>query len=168
MKKNHFFTRRDFLHRTAAIGAAISIPSIVPSTVFGANAPSNRITMGMVGMGLQMGGHLRGMLSRRDVQVVAVCDVDQYKRESAKQSVESSYGTNTASGTYKGCEAYNEYEKYALENRTDQLTSEFLVRSGISGVRYPTGTLSGVTDSPYYNYTVFDEDVIDIIQRMSR
>ncbi len=76
MKKNHFLTRRDFLHNAAAIGAAISIPSIVPSTVFGANAPSNRITMGMIGMGGQMGGHLRFMLSRHDVQVVAVCDVD--------------------------------------------------------------------------------------------
>jgi predicted dehydrogenase len=110
MKKNHFLTRRDFLHGAAAIGAAVSFPSIVPSTVFGANAPSNRITMGMIGMGGQMGGHLNGMLSRRDVQVVAVCDVDRSKRESAKNSVERSYAQNIASGTYKGCDAYNEYE----------------------------------------------------------
>ena len=110
MKKNHFLTRRDFIRGTAAVGAAISFPSIVPSTVFGANAPSNRITMGMVGMGGQMGGHLRNMLSQRNVQVVAVCDVDRNKRESAKNSVERSYAQNIASGTYKGCDAYNEYE----------------------------------------------------------
>lgn len=110
MKKKHFLTRRDFLHKTAAIGAAVSIPSIVPSTVFGANAPSNRITMGMIGMGGQMGGHLRFMLSRKDVQVVAVCDVYQDKRENAKSQVERSYAQNNESGTYKGCDAYNEYE----------------------------------------------------------
>jgi hypothetical protein len=109
MKNNHLLSRRDFLHGAAAIGAAISFPSIVPSTVFGANAPSNRITMAMVGMGGQMGGHLRGMLSRREVQVVAVCDVDRAKRESAKSNVERTYSQNTAGGTYKGCDAYNEY-----------------------------------------------------------
>ena len=111
MKKNQFLTRRDFLRGTAAIGTAISFPSIVPSTVFGTNAPSNRITMGMVGMGLQMGGHLRSMLSRRDVQVVAVCDVDQVKLETAKRSVENAYGGNSPTGTYKGCDAYMEYER---------------------------------------------------------
>ncbi len=110
MKKNHFLTRRDFLHHAAAIGAAVSLPSIVPSTVFGANAPSNRITMGMIGMGGQMGGHLSSMLSHRDVQVLAVCDVDQGKLQSAKQSVERRYGNDTTSGTYKGCDAYLEYE----------------------------------------------------------
>ena len=110
MKKNHFLTRRDFLHSTAVIGAAVSIPSIVPSTVFGANAPSNRITMGMIGMGGQMGGHLRSMLSHRDVQVVAVCDVDQVKLQNAKNSVDRTYGNNTTSGSYKGCDAYLEYE----------------------------------------------------------
>ena len=92
MKKNHFLTRRDFLHNAAAIGAAaISIPTIVPSSVFGANAPSNRITMGMIGMGGQMGGHFNGMLSRRNVQVVAVCDVDRNKRENAKRNAENKY-----------------------------------------------------------------------------
>ena len=110
MRKNHFLNRRDFLQKAVTIGAAVSLPTIVPSSVFGANAPSNRISMGMVGMGGQMGGHLRGMLSRSSVQVVAVCDVHQGRLQQAKQNVESSYGANTASGTYKGCDAYNEYE----------------------------------------------------------
>ena len=111
MKKNHFISRRDFLYKsTAAIGSTLIFPSIVPSTVFGANAPSNRITMGMVGMGGQMGGHLRGMLSRREVQVVAVCDVDQIKLQSAKQNVDSTYGDNS-------CAAYIEYENIC--NRPD-------------------------------------------------
>ncbi len=111
MKKKHLLNRRDFLKGTAALGAAAAFPTLVPSTVFGAAAPSNRITMGMIGMGLQMGGHLRGMLGRGEVHVLAVCDVDQHKLQSAKNSVERAYANRTTSGTYRGCDAYREYEK---------------------------------------------------------
>ena len=112
MKKKHFLSRRDFLARgAAALGAAAACPTIVPSTVFGASAPSNRITLGMIGMGLMMGGHFRSMLNRSDVQVLAVCDVDKRKREDAKATAEKAYADKTGSGTYKGCDAYLEYEK---------------------------------------------------------
>jgi len=112
MKKNHFLSRRDFLLRgAAAVGAVAAYPSVVPSTVFGATAPSNRITLGMIGMGLMMGGHFRGMLNRRDVQVLAVCDVDQNKRENAKRTAEKTYADKAAGGAYRGCEAYLEYEQ---------------------------------------------------------
>jgi len=111
MNKKYILSRRDFLRSAVATGAAAAFPTIVPSTVFGATAPSNRITMGMVGMGLQMRWHLAGMLGRSEVQVLAVCDVDQNKLQDAKNSVESAYADRTTSRTYKGCEAYREYEK---------------------------------------------------------
>ncbi len=112
MKKKARLTRRTFLFRgTAALGAAVALPTIVPSTVFGAAAPSQRITMGMIGMGGQMGGHFRTMLGRSDVQVLAVCDVDRKKRENAKAQAERTYGQTSSSGTYKGCDACLEYER---------------------------------------------------------
>ncbi len=118
MKKNHFLSRRDFLLKgAAAVGAVAACPSIVPSTVFGGTSPSNRITLGMIGMGLMMSGHFRGMLNRRDVQILAVCDVDKNKRENAKRTAERTYAGQTSGGTYKGCEAYLEYEE--LCTRTD-------------------------------------------------
>ena len=92
-------------------GAALAFPTIVPSTVLGRNAPSNRITMGLIGMGLMMGSHHHIMLGRDEVQVLAVCDVDRGKRERAKAQTEKAYGAKQASGTYKGCDAYNEYER---------------------------------------------------------
>jgi predicted dehydrogenase len=121
MKKQHLQSRRDFLRGATALGAAIACPTIVPSTVFGSAAPSNRITMGMIGMGLQMGGHLRGMLDRSEVQILAVCDVDRYRLQSAKDSVESAYSLGTTSGTYKGCDAYNEYEKICERQDIDSV-----------------------------------------------
>jgi predicted dehydrogenase len=112
MKKKVALTRRAFMFRgAAALGAGVALPTIVPSTVFGAAAPSNRITMGMIGMGGQMGGHFRTMLGRADVQVLAVCDVDRKKRESAKAQTESTYAQALASGTYRGCDACREYEQ---------------------------------------------------------
>ncbi|MCP4453642.1 MAG: Gfo/Idh/MocA family oxidoreductase [Planctomycetes bacterium] len=112
MKNNRSMNRRSFLRQgVATLGAMSAFPSIVPSAVFGATAPSNRINMGMIGMGLMMGGHLNGMLGRSDVQVMAVCDVKTHKREQAQTRVNSRYAQQTASGTYRGCDAYNEYER---------------------------------------------------------
>jgi predicted dehydrogenase len=104
------FNRREFIKSATMAGAAMAFPTIVPSSVFGQNAPSNRLTLGLIGMGLQMAGHHHAMLGRDDTQVLAVCDVDQDKRQRAKETTEKSYGASQASGVYKGCQACNEYE----------------------------------------------------------
>jgi predicted dehydrogenase len=109
--KHQPFTRREFLKSAAVTGTAFVLPAIVPSTVLGRNAPGNRITMGLIGMGLMMGSHQNIMLGREGVQVLAVCDVDRGKRERAREKVEKAYAEKQASGTYKGCDAYNEYER---------------------------------------------------------
>lgn len=103
--------RRDFLKRAALAGAAVALPTIVPSSVFGQNAPSNRINIGLIGMGLMMDGHRQAMTGRPDTQVLAVCDVIRTKREKGKEQVEKAYAQKMAGGTYKGCDAYNEYER---------------------------------------------------------
>ena len=74
--KHQPFTRREFLKSAAVGGAALALPTIVPSTALGRNAPGNRITVGLIGMGLMMRGHQNIMLGREGVQVLAVCDVD--------------------------------------------------------------------------------------------
>lgn len=108
--KTNSLSRREFLKSAALAGTALACPVIVPSSVFGQNAPSNRIAVGLIGMGLMMGGHHRIMLSRQDVQVLAVCDVDRAKREKAKTQTENAYSARTGAN-YKGCGAYNEYER---------------------------------------------------------
>ena len=72
--KRHTFSRRQFL---AASGAA-AVPFIVPSSVFGKNAPSNRITIGCIGMGNQgIFANMNSFLNQDDAHVVAICDVQQ-------------------------------------------------------------------------------------------
>jgi predicted dehydrogenase len=113
--------RRDFLRSSAAFtGAALVCPSIVPSSVFGQNAPSNRITLGIIGCGNQSTVDIPEWLKNDDCQIVAVCDVNKasygYKtekqflgREPQRDFVNQSYAKKTASGLFKGCDAYADF-----------------------------------------------------------
>ena len=86
-------TRRQALGALGVAGVISTFPTIVPSTVFGKNAPSNRITIGMIGMGRQARMiNLKTLLNMDDVQVVAVCDVDRWRLDNAKQDVDGFYG----------------------------------------------------------------------------
>ncbi|MBM3474993.1 MAG: Gfo/Idh/MocA family oxidoreductase [Armatimonadetes bacterium] len=92
-------TRRSFLHTTAA---ALAAPYVVPARALGQGDkdPANeRITMGFIGVGGMGGGHLGGMVGNRGVEVLAVCDVDEERRNSAKARVGGQ------------CAAYNDYRE---------------------------------------------------------
>ena len=65
-------TRKKFLGGVIAAGVA---PSVVPSSVFGANAPSNRITLGGIGVG-GIGNRQLPLAKEAGFEVVALCDVD--------------------------------------------------------------------------------------------
>ncbi len=99
------FSRRGFLKRAAALAGA---PLVVPASALGAEAapPSDRLTMGFIGIGMQARGHLGGMLGRRDVQVLAVCDCDKCRREEAAKKVNDRYGTPS-------CGCYNDFRDLA-------------------------------------------------------
>jgi hypothetical protein len=104
-------TRRRFLKGVAAAAAA---PYIVQASALGAAgrpAPSNRITMGFVGVGGQGAGDMGGFMGFPEVQNLAVCDVDKRARERAQESAERRYTGDKASGKFKGCTAYNDYRE---------------------------------------------------------
>src|ERR1035437_8189821 len=118
----HRVTRRQFLHQTTtALGAALTVPAIVPTSVLGrggAMPPSERITMGFIGIGGQGGGHLLGgawtyvaggYAGRKDVQVLAVCDVWRERRENACKKVNDHYAEAYGEGDYKSCQAYTDF-----------------------------------------------------------
>ena len=112
MKTTLHLSRRSFLRKSALFaGAALSFPTIVPSSVFGQNAPSNRIGIALIGTGNIMRGHQGNILGRDDCQILAVCDVRRDKREENKAKIEAEYAKKTGQGSYKGCDAYNEFER---------------------------------------------------------
>ncbi|MDB6111596.1 MAG: iolG 4, partial [Pedosphaera sp.] len=113
MKNSSFgskVSRRRFL---ATTGAAMVLPTILPSSVFGRAdkpAPSKRITLGVVGWGMQGPGNTNAFLGLEDCQVVAACDLDKNHLEQA---------VNTINGHYKNsdCKAYHDYRE--MMARTD-------------------------------------------------
>jgi predicted dehydrogenase len=99
--------RRDVLRGSAALLATpwLSLADEKPV------APSDRITLGFIGVGTMGRGHLGGFLGRQDVQVVAVCDVVEERRQSAKTMVEKAYAEKVKSGDYKGCAVEDDFRK---------------------------------------------------------
>jgi len=115
-------SRRDFLRNLAAASAALSVPTLIHGDALGLGdrpAPSKRIVMGSIGVGgLNPLGHdnqgsvlLKSFLSRREVQVAAVCDADAPHRQRAQRYVEEHYGKAAAGGTSKGCAAYRDFRE---------------------------------------------------------
>ena len=102
-------TRRQFLRRTAA---ALSFPSIIPASVLGQNAPSNRITMGVVGWGMMGPGNTKKFLMEEDCQVVAACDVDQQHLQQAVDTVNGAYKN-------KDCKAYHDFREMMARGDID-------------------------------------------------
>ncbi len=107
-KKSGIVTRRQFLKVS---GAAVLAPAVVPSIVFGADAPSNRITFGCIGVGRQGISDMKGFLGLKEAQVIAVCDVDSHRVEYAKQLVEKQYGSQSGAGAYKGCATFKDFRE---------------------------------------------------------
>lgn len=81
-------SRRDFLKRTALAAAPVALAgtTMVPSSVLGAAAPSNRITIGCIGLGSQGVWNMQGLMSKPQAQVLAVCDVDANHLERAQRT----------------------------------------------------------------------------------
>ncbi len=90
-------SRRTFLRTTAASAvSALAFPEFVPASALGRDgkaAPSERITVGMIGIGRQARAYnLPWFLKSAETQVVALCDVDQWRLDKAGATVAKHYG----------------------------------------------------------------------------
>jgi predicted dehydrogenase len=108
-------SRRKFLETsvkaTALSTIALGIPSIVPASVFGKNAPSNRINIGAIGTGRISRGHdLTGVWKYDFAQVVAVCDVDT-KRAAEGKTLINEYYTKRDGKPFDGVKEYHDYRE---------------------------------------------------------
>jgi predicted dehydrogenase len=104
--------RRRFL---ATASSAALAPMIVPSSVLGAAgraAPSERITMGVVGWGMQGPGNTNAFLNQPDCQVVAACDLDKKHLAAAVNTVNRKYDN-------QDCKAYDDYREMMARKDID-------------------------------------------------
>jgi predicted dehydrogenase len=118
MVHKRFVSRREFLKGVAAAGAALALPTIVPSSVFGADgrpAPSNRITMGCIGVGGQGSGNQGAFLGESDCQVLAVADVDRNNMVNAKKRTDERYRN-------QDCAAYRDFRELIARDDIDTIS----------------------------------------------
>src|SRR5688572_11553757 len=108
-------SRREFLS-TAGKGIAASsvvagFPAIVPASVFGSAAPSNRINVGAIGNGRISRGHdLPGIMRQDIASVVAACDLDRKRVDDAKLLIEKTY-TDKSGQPFTGVKTYTDYRE---------------------------------------------------------
>jgi myo-inositol 2-dehydrogenase/D-chiro-inositol 1-dehydrogenase len=123
----HRWTRREVLERsTAAVAgaAAVSAPLVIPAAALGAEpgraAPGARVGVALIGIGRQaFQVNLPQFLGMRDVQVVAVCDVDAWRMEQGRKRVEEGYAKGSASGAYAGCAAIKDFREVLSRKDVD-------------------------------------------------
>ena len=114
-------SRRDYI-KTSLVGtaAAFLAPSILPSTVFGRTAPSNRITVAQIGCGRIARGHdIPETIKEADVQYVAVCDVDRFRAEEGKQLIERWYARQTGRSNPVNIRVFHDYREMLQQGDID-------------------------------------------------
>lgn len=104
--------RRRFLALTCAV---VAVPTFIPASALGrggAVAPSNRITMGVVGWGMQGPANTRAFLSHADCQVVGTCNIDQNHLQASRDTINAHCGN-------QDCETYDDYRELMARRDID-------------------------------------------------
>ena len=107
-------SRRHFLKRAAAAGAALAMPTIIPASALGRNgtvAPSERILMGGIGINGRGTSDLEWMMGEPDIQFQAICDVRRERRLAVKKLIDDRYGNSD-------CTMHRDIREF-LATRTD-------------------------------------------------
>lgn len=112
--------RRVFLRNTAAsVAGAFAVPAVVPSSVFGKDAPGNRINIGQIGCGRMGRADITGTIKYDIARFVAVCDVDSKRMADGKKLIEDYYKEKTGSTGYVDVKMYEDYREMLLNPDID-------------------------------------------------
>jgi predicted dehydrogenase len=108
--------RREFMQRTAGVvGASAAFPYIVPSRALGRDGavpPSDRVTVGSIGVGNMGQAHLRHFIYQPEVQLIAASDPNRWRREQAQHLVNGEYNQQV-------CAAYNDFRELLARKDID-------------------------------------------------
>lgn len=106
--------RRDFL-ATSAAAATVALPLFVSSKAMGTSgnvAPSEKITLGVIGIGPRCTYDMKSILKLKDVQCVAISDVQKSRRDAGKKLVDDHYGN-------KDCQLYGDFQQMLARDDID-------------------------------------------------
>lgn len=135
-------SRRQFLKgATVAAAGVAGFPYLVPSSALGragSVAPSNRIVIGCIGVGGQGTRNMLAFLNEADVQIVALCDVNEGSSDydmlyqfpdstsaglkPAIERAKRAYAEKRPSGTYKGIDSYRDFRELLARDDIDAVS----------------------------------------------
>ncbi len=92
--------RREFMKRGIAVSAVFGIPTIVPGSVFGENAPSNRVNVGLVGCGNIGNYHKNWLKQYPDTRIIAVADAYKSRRVAMAEEMNKHYESADTTKVY--------------------------------------------------------------------
>jgi myo-inositol 2-dehydrogenase / D-chiro-inositol 1-dehydrogenase len=105
---------------TKAILGAMAFPTILPSSVFGKNAPSNKINIGQIGCGRIARDHdIPGVWQHEQARIVAACDLDRSRLEDTKTLIDNFYAKKTGNDKYMDTRMYDDYREMLLNKDID-------------------------------------------------
>lgn len=112
-KKN---SRRDFIRKSlSTVAGAIILPQIIPASALGKNgftAPSDRLVVGSIGVGSQGTSNMKDFLEFKEVQLVAVCDLDSKHNDAAAAIVNKQYKNSD-------CRKHKDYREFLEKEKLD-------------------------------------------------
>ncbi|MDD3787123.1 MAG: Gfo/Idh/MocA family oxidoreductase [Petrimonas sp.] len=113
--------RRMFIKKAAATAVGtVVFPTIVPSSVFGKNAPSNKINIGQIGCGRIARDHdIAETIRYGQAQFIAVCDVDKKRLLDGKKYIDDYYSKKTGNSKYSNVKMYDDYKEMLLNKDID-------------------------------------------------
>jgi myo-inositol 2-dehydrogenase / D-chiro-inositol 1-dehydrogenase len=123
--KRSAISRRKFLNSSVRATLMSSLafgafPTIVPSTVFGRNAPSEKINIGQIGFGRIASTHdLPATLKYDIARVIAISDLDSNRAALGKKYIDDFYSKKTGKSNYVNVKIYDDYHKMFLDPDID-------------------------------------------------
>ncbi len=106
LKHKQHWTRRQFMKgATATLGGIVAAPTVITGTALGAQgraSASERITVGVIGMGGRGRRVTDAFIAQPDTQVVAICDVNRSRRDAGRDQVNKKYGN-------EDCDTYSDF-----------------------------------------------------------
>lgn len=118
-------TRRKFMKASAkgALATSFAItgfPTIVPASVLGKNAPSNKINIGQIGFGrIGMTHDLPETMKNDIARVIAVADLDSKRGQIGKEWIEKQYAEKYDKPNYVDVKVYDDYRELLLQKDID-------------------------------------------------
>lgn len=115
-------TRRQFFGASVgAVTGAIAAPTIISAHALGhgITAPSDRVTVGIIGSGGRAVFETRQYPSFDNVEIVAVCDAQESRRVSAKAILEKKYAEQRPGNSYRGIRMYADFHELLAQKDID-------------------------------------------------